>query len=54
MPERMGTLRAAFGLGKPDLTKLNAFGVIKAGTAVGNPGALFPRVELKKEELAGQ
>jgi methionyl-tRNA synthetase len=54
MPERMGTLRAAFGLGKPELTKLNAFGVIKAGTAVGNPGALFPRVELKKEELAGQ
>lgn len=52
MPERMGTLRTAFGLGKPELAKLNTFGVIKAGTAVGKAEALFPRVELKKEEPA--
>lgn len=48
MPEKMGALRAAFGLGKPDQKLLRTFGVIKAGTVVGNPGILFPRVEVEK------
>jgi methionyl-tRNA synthetase len=50
MPEKMSALRAAFGLGKPDPKLLRTFGVIKAGTAVGNPGILFPRVEVEKAE----
>jgi len=41
MPEKMGVLRAAFGLGKPELKNIRTFGVIKAGTPVGNPGILF-------------
>jgi methionyl-tRNA synthetase len=52
MPEKMSALRAAFGLGKPELSQLRTFGVIKAGTPVGNPGILFPRVELTKVDEA--
>jgi methionyl-tRNA synthetase len=50
MPERMSALRAAFGLGKPEINKLRTFGVIKAGTVIGNPGILFPRVEVENVE----
>ena len=50
MPEKMSALRAAFGLGKPAPGQLRTFGVIKPGTAVGNPGILFPRVEVEKGE----
>jgi methionyl-tRNA synthetase len=52
MPEKMGALRAAFGLGKPELSQLTTFGVIKPGTPVGNPGILFPRVEVPKVDEA--
>jgi methionyl-tRNA synthetase len=50
MPEKMGALRAAFGLGRPELNHLRTFGVIKPGTPIGNPGILFPRVEVEKAE----
>ncbi|HPR83379.1 MAG TPA: methionine--tRNA ligase, partial [Pontiellaceae bacterium] len=52
MPEKMSALRAAFGLGKPELSQLRTFGVIKAGTVIGNPGILFPRVEVEKVDEA--
>jgi methionyl-tRNA synthetase len=52
MPEKMSVLRAAFDLGKPDPKLLNTFGVIKAGITVGNPGILFPRVEVEKVDEA--
>jgi methionyl-tRNA synthetase len=48
MPERMGILRAAFGLGKPELKQLSTFGIIKAGTIIAKTDALFPRVELPR------
>jgi methionyl-tRNA synthetase len=48
MPERMGALRSAFGLGKPELKQLSTFGIIKAGTVITDPGVLFPRVELPR------
>lgn len=46
MPERMGALRAALGVDsvEPKLTLLKQFGVLKPGTPVADPGALFPRV----------
>ncbi|NOU35567.1 MAG: methionine--tRNA ligase [Kiritimatiellaceae bacterium] len=50
MPEKMSVLRAAFGLGRPDPKRLRTFGVIKAGTVIGNPGILFPRVEVENVE----
>lgn len=50
MPEKMSSLRTAFGLGKPDPDQLRTFGVIQPGTVVGNPGILFPRVEVEKGE----
>jgi len=50
MPGKMGDLRAAFGLGRPELSRLSTFGVIQPGTPVGNPGSLFPRVETEKAE----
>ena len=52
MPEKMSALRAAFGLGKPDPKLLRKFGIIKAGITVGNPGILFPRVEVSNVEQA--
>jgi len=50
MPGKMGELRAAFGLGTPELNRLSTFGVIQPGTPIGNPGILFPRVETEKAE----
>ncbi|MCU0857034.1 MAG: methionine--tRNA ligase [Pontiellaceae bacterium] len=50
MPEKMSELRSVFGLGKPVLSQLKTFGVIKSGTPVGSPGILFPRVELNNAE----
>ena len=52
MPERMSVLRAAFGLGKPDLEHLRVFGVIEAGTAVEKAEPLFPRMELPSSDEA--
>ena len=46
MPERMGALRQALGVEsiEPQLKLLKQFGVLKTGTPVADPGALFPRV----------
>lgn len=52
MPEKMGALRAAFGLGKPQLSQLRTFGIIEAGTEIQKTEALFPRVELPKVDEA--
>ncbi|MGE4489970.1 MAG: methionine--tRNA ligase, partial [Kiritimatiellales bacterium] len=52
MPEKMSTLRAAFGLGTPELAQLNSFGIIRAGTVIEKTEALFPRVELPKVDEA--
>ena len=54
MPERMKALRAAFGLGAPAIDKLRRFSVIVAGTPVEKIDALFPRVELEKENASAE
>lgn len=53
MPERMGALRNALGIDfvEPKLDLLHAFGVLKAGTHVSDPGALFPRVKPSQQDL---
>ncbi len=50
MPEKMLALRTALGMADavPHLGKLTEFGVLVAGSAVTQPGALFPRIEVKK------
>ncbi len=52
MPEKMVALRTALGMAdaKPHLGKLNEFGVLVPGSAIVQPGALFPRIELEKPE----
>lgn len=50
MPEKMSALRSALGLGRPELSQLRTFGVIRPGTPVGNPGILFPRIEISAAE----
>jgi methionyl-tRNA synthetase len=53
MPERMGALRAALGLGSaaPQLDQITQFGVLQPGTAISDPGALFPRVQTKPKSI---
>ncbi|MEE9369301.1 MAG: methionine--tRNA ligase [Pontiella sp.] len=52
MPEKMAALRSALGMidSKPHLAKIAEFGVLVPGSAVSQPGALFPRIELEKKE----
>lgn len=52
MPEKMFALRTALGMSdaRPHLDKLAEFGVLISGTAITQPGALFPRIEAKKVE----
>jgi methionyl-tRNA synthetase len=49
MPEKMLALRKALGMAdaRPHLGKLTEFGVLISGSAVSQPGALFPRIEIK-------
>ncbi len=54
MPERMSSLRAAFGLGRPALDQLSEFGVIPSGTVIQKTAALFPRVERPGVEQASR
>ncbi len=51
MPEKMLALRSALGMAdtRPHLGKLAEFGVLIPGSAVEQPGALFPRIELEKK-----
>jgi len=52
MPEKMLALRTALGMAdaRPHLGKLNEFGVLVPGSAVSLQGALFPRIEIEKQE----
>ncbi len=52
MPEKMLALRTALGMAdaKPHLGKLAEFGVLIPGSAISQPGALFPRIEVEKPE----
>jgi methionyl-tRNA synthetase len=54
MPGKMGELRSGLGLaaGEPDVEQLKVWGELQAGTAVAESSALFPRVELRKEDVA--
>ncbi len=47
MPEKMLALRTALGMADatPHVGKLSEFGVLVPGSAVSQPGALFPRIE---------
>ena len=56
MPEKMLALRTALGMAdaKPHLGKLAEFGVLVPGSGIAQPGALFPRIEVKKVEQASQ
>ncbi|MFC1467770.1 methionine--tRNA ligase [Verrucomicrobiota bacterium] len=49
MPEKMTTLRQALGMADaiPQLDKLNTYDVLVAGTAITQPDALFPRIDVK-------
>jgi methionyl-tRNA synthetase len=53
MPEKMAALRTALGMAdaKPQLDKLSEFGVLVPGSEISQPGALFPRIEVKKVEV---
>jgi len=48
----MLALRTALGMAdaRPHLGKLVEFGVLIAGSEISQPGALFPRIELEKQE----
>ncbi len=52
MPEKMLALRTALGMAdaKPHLGKLSEFGVLIPGSEISQPGALFPRIEVKKAD----
>jgi len=52
MPEKMMALRTALGMAdaRPHFGKLVEFGVLVPGSAISQPGALFPRIELEKKE----
>ena len=52
MPEKMAELRSALGMEDvvPEMTNLAAFDGLKAGSKISQPGALFPRIEVKAEE----
>jgi len=54
MPEKMLALRTALGMAeaKPHLGKLAEFGVLIPGSIISQPGALFPRIEVKKVDGA--
>ncbi len=54
MPEKMRALRTALGMADatPHLGKLAEFGVLVPGSAISQPGALFPRIEAKKVDEA--
>ena len=53
MPERMAVLRAALGVEavEPRWALLSEFGVLKPGTSVADPGALFPRVKPPEQSM---
>jgi methionyl-tRNA synthetase len=55
MPEKMASLRASLGMAdaKPQLDRLTEFGVLIPGSEISQPGALFPRIEVKSEEATG-
>ncbi|MBN2685029.1 MAG: methionine--tRNA ligase [Pontiellaceae bacterium] len=52
MPEKMVALRTALGMAdaKPHLDRLTEFGVLVPGSEISQPGALFPRIEMKKDQ----
>ena len=52
MPAKMLALRTALGMAdaRPHLGKLTEFGVLVSGSEISQPGALFPRIEIKKTE----
>lgn len=53
MPERMAALRKALGVAsiEPKFELLDAFGILKPGTSVADPGALFPRIQTKTQPI---
>ncbi len=53
MPERMAALRKALGVAsiEPKFELLDAFGILKSGTSVADPGALFPRIQTKTQPI---
>lgn len=53
MPERMAALRKALGVAsiEPKFALLDAFGILKSGTSVADPGALFPRIQTKTQPI---
>lgn len=59
MPEKMVALRTALGMAdaKPHLDRLTEFGVLVPGSEISLSGALFPRIEMEKDqesEVSGQ
>ncbi len=52
MPAKMLELRTALGMADahPHVGKLSEFGVLVPGSAITQPGALFPRIEVKNVE----
>ncbi len=54
MPEKMLALRTALGMADshPHLGKLTEFGVLISGSEISQPGALFPRIEVKTVDAA--
>ncbi|MCF7816775.1 MAG: methionine--tRNA ligase [Kiritimatiellales bacterium] len=54
MPAKMLELRTALGMAdaKPHVGKLSKFGVLIPGSAISQPGALFPRIEVEKVDAA--
>ena len=59
MPEKMVALRTALGMAdaKPHLDRLTEFGVLVPGSEISPSGALFPRIEMEKDqqsEVSGQ
>ncbi len=50
MPGKMAELRCALGIaeGEPDFSRLREWGVLEAGTPIGEMPNLFPRVKVKK------
>ncbi len=52
MPEKMTELRTALGVKNvvPEMTNLASFDGLEAGAKISQPGALFPRIEVKAAE----
>ena len=52
MPEKMCELRKSLGLkGDVNIAELAEWGKLTPGTSISDPGALFPRIDVKKEKV---